>query len=70
MKVLDIITEISTKVLGKEILGTEHTHMVKDNQSGKVVGKYHSLKRAHHAADKKDLEHGAIRYSVHRIEKA
>lgn len=69
MKIIDLITEISDKAIGSNIVGTEHTHVVKDNQSGKVVGKYRSSRRAHHAANKKDLEYGAIRYSVHRIEK-
>lgn len=45
------------------------THQVVDSQTGNVVGSYSSRKRAHTAADKKDLEYGAVRYIVKPIGK-
>lgn len=47
--------------------GPEATHQIVDSQTGTVIGSYSSLKRASHAADKKDLEYGAVRYVVRRI---
>lgn len=42
-----------------------NTYQIIDNQTKRPVGKpYHSLSRAHHRADKLDLEYGAIRYIV------
>jgi len=45
-------------------------YQVIDRQTRAVVGTYSTLSRAHRAADKKDLEYGAIRYLVRRIEVA
>ncbi len=40
------------------------THHVVDTQTGTIVGTYSSRKRAATAADKRDLEYGAVRYRV------
>lgn len=45
----------------------QKTHEVVDIQTGKVTGSYGSLRRAHRAADRKDIEYGAVRYIVRRI---
>jgi len=68
-KVVDKMVEIASKTIGSEIIGQEHTHEVIDKHTGKSVGKYRSSRKAHHAADKKDLQYGAIRYGVRPIKK-
>lgn len=63
------LNEISDKTIEGNVVGQDHTHEVVDNQTGKVIGKYKSSRRAHHAADKKDLEHGSVRYHARPIKK-
>lgn len=46
---------------------TEYTHQVIHNKTGKVIGKYNSLKSARRVADKKDLEYGAVTHTVAEI---
>jgi hypothetical protein len=43
-------------------------YIVVDRRTQAIVGTYSTLKRAHAAADRKDLEYGAIRYCVRRVE--
>lgn len=43
------------------------THEVIDGQSGRPVGSYSSLRRASRAADRLDLDYGAVRYHARRI---
>lgn len=43
------------------------THEVIDGQSGRSVGSYSSLRRASRAADRLDLDYGAVRYHARRI---
>lgn len=69
-KFSNFVNEIASRDYTKSIEGTEHTHEVRDNlNGGKVVGKHKSLRRAHRSADKKELEYGGTRYSVHPIKK-
>ncbi len=39
-----------------------------DRKSNKVIGVYQTRLRARRVADRKDLEYGAIRYLVRKIE--
>lgn len=66
---IDPVNEIADKTIGGNVVGQDHTHEVVDNQTGKVIGKYRSSRRAHRAADKKDLEHGGVRYHARPIAK-
>lgn len=43
-------------------------YLVIDIRTKATVGTYSTLKRATNAADRKDLEYGAIRYCVQRVE--
>ena len=46
------------------------TYQIIDRQTGRVVGTYANKARAYARADKLDLEFGAVRYSVRRLEAA
>lgn len=69
LKEQELVNEIASRNLGTEIMGQDYTHEVVDGHTGKVVGRYKSLRRASHAADKNDLKYGAVRYHARRIEK-
>lgn len=58
------------RVLSPECHWTDpmKTHEIIDGQTQKLIGQYSSLRRAHRRADRLDLEYGAIRYHVRRIE--
>lgn len=43
-------------------------YQVIDHRTQAVVGTYSTAKRARNVANKKDLEYGAIRYGVRRVE--
>lgn len=43
------------------------THEVIDCHSGRPVGSYSSRRRASNAADRLDLDYGAVRYIVRRL---
>ena len=43
------------------------THEVIDGHSGRPVGSYSNLRRASRAADRLDLDYGAVRYHAKRI---
>lgn len=43
-------------------------YQVIDKQTGKVVGTYQDAKRARNRRDRLDLQYGAIRYYVNRVE--
>lgn len=48
----------------KEEADKQYTHQVVHTKTGKVIGKYTSLKAAHSAADKKDSAYGAVAHRV------
>jgi hypothetical protein len=50
------------------VLEEQMKYQVIDGQTKQVVGTYTSKTRARRAADRKDLEYGAIRYHVQAIE--
>lgn len=50
-------------------LDEAHTHELVNAKTGKVVGKYSSVKRARTARDKKDNEYGGYAHQVREIKK-
>ena len=46
------------------------TYQIIDRHTGRLVGTYTNKTRAYNRADKLDLEYGAVRYSVRRVEAA
>ena len=43
------------------------THHVVDTHTGQVVSKHGSARAAYRSADKKDMDYGAVRYSVRPV---
>lgn len=61
-----VIIEAGKQIAAKKIV--EKTHEIIDSRTGESVAKYSSLRRALHAADKKDNEYGAVRYIVKKLQ--